>query len=124
MRSAGRMVIVVGNSRRRRQSKNKSPGHPRLPLGLESGEGLQPLVDLREARNAVGRQVQRLDTPAEMIVRVTLPAGLNARVELSPRLLVFIRILLVGLVNVQLPARAGFLHKWGVTSSQPSSGHG
>ena len=69
-------------------------------FGLKAGEGLQPAVDLGQARDAVGREVEGLDAAQEMVVGVALPARPDARVEPPPGFMVFFRIEVVSLCNV------------------------
>ena len=61
-------------------------------LGLKSGERLKAAVDLGEARDAVGGQVEGLDAVQEVVVGVALPARPDAGEELAPGFMVFFRI--------------------------------
>jgi hypothetical protein len=94
---------------------------PANRLGLETGQRFEALVDLGETRDAIGSEVEDFDSLQEMIVRITLPARLDALVEPLPRLVIFRGVQLILLFNIQFTTMAGLLDEGGMACSKPGS---
>src|SRR6516162_3129447 len=95
-------------------------------FGLKSGQRAQELIHIVQARHAIGAEAQRIDTLAEMIVGVLLPAWEHSGVQLMPSLVILLRIKLVRLTYVQLAVAASFFDKRSLGRGQTggySGGH-
>ncbi len=66
-------------------------------LGLKSGQWRQPPVDVLQPGNPVGRQRQSFHALQKVVVGVALPARADAREELGPGFMIFLRIQFVRL---------------------------
>ena len=98
------MVIVVGNSRLRRQSKNRNEGtYPLTGLALKPVSGLRKSVDVLQPRNPLRVEAEVVDALQEPRIGVAAPAVLHAGEQPAPRLVVGLGVQLVRLVDVQPP---------------------
>ena len=80
-------------------------------LGLKSSERTQKAVDIFKPGNAIGIEAQRANALEKVLVRVALPARLHARVQAAPSLVVFVRVEVVGLRDVELTVALRFFYK-------------
>src|SRR5205085_2494251 len=77
--------------------------------GLKARERLQKAVHIGQPWNVVRIETQAANAFKEVLVRIPLPAWRDARKQLAPRLLVFVRVQLIGLLDVELAlALSGF----------------
>jgi hypothetical protein len=87
-------------------------------FGVKSGERGKAAVDLFEAGDAVGGELEGFDSFEKMIVGVTFPSGAYTRVKCPPRFMVFLRIKFVSLCDIKLATCTRFFDKRRVSGGE------
>lgn len=101
----GRREFAIAQAIEKRERRNV----PADRLGFESSARAQELIDLVEPGNPPGLQAQRIEPRQKLRIGVSMPAGKHARVQAPPGFMIFRRIQLIRLTDVELTPAARVL---------------
>jgi len=100
------MVMVVGNSRLRIQSKKINAGtYPLTALALKTGERAEKIVDIFKPRHGIGIEREMFTPSMNFGFAYLSHRGFIPRVQTPPGVLVLFAVKFIGLLDIDLTIR-------------------